>query len=68
MLPGLDYGYIIYIVSHTYRPQRCPDEIYDVMCRCHMPKRNQRITFDQIVEEFSKEDIMKLMGEIVASN
>ena len=33
------------------------------MSRCHMHKRNERITFDQIVEEFSKEDILKLMGE-----
>lgn len=28
-----------------------------------MHKRNERISFDQIVEEFSKEDILKLMGE-----
>lgn len=45
------------------RPPRCPDEIFDVMSRCHMHNQNERITFDQIVEEFSKEDILKLMGE-----
>lgn len=45
------------------RPLRCPDEIFDVMCRCHMHNQNERITFDQIVEEFSKENILKLMGE-----
>ena len=48
---------------HTCRPRNCPDEIADVMSRCHMHKRNERITFEQIVEEFSKEDILKLMGE-----
>ena len=48
---------------HTRRPRNCPDEIADVMSRCHMHKRNERITFEQIVEEFSKEDILKLMGE-----
>jgi hypothetical protein len=46
-----------------HRPPRCPDEIFDVMYRCHMHNQNERITFDQIVEEFSKEDILKLMGE-----
>ena len=33
------------------------------MYRCHMHDKSERITFDQIVEEFSKEDILKLMGE-----
>lgn len=28
-----------------------------------MHNQNERITFDQIVEEFSKENILKLMGE-----
>ena len=51
------------LLLSLYRPKSCPDEIYDVMCRCHMHKRNERISFDQIVEEFSKEDILKLMGE-----
>lgn len=53
----------IYDVVFFCRPPRCPDEIFDVMCRCHMHNQNERITFDQIVEEFSKEDILKLMGE-----
>ena len=46
-----------------HRPVRCPDEIYDVICRCHKHGSNERITFNQIVEEFSREDILKLMGE-----
>ena len=51
------------MLSIFCRPLRCPDEIFDVMCRYHMHNQNERITFDQIVEEFSKEDILKLMGE-----
>ena len=46
-----------------HRPPRCPDEIYDVMCRCHRHEREDRITFDEIVEVFCKENILKLMGE-----
>ena len=55
--------YYVMIDVAVCRPPRCPNEIYDVMCRCHMHNQNERITFNQIVEEFSKEDILKLMGE-----
>ena len=45
-------------VPHAHnRPENCPEDFYTVMSKCHKYSPKERITFEKIVEAFSKHNI-----------
>ena len=45
-------------ILHAHnRPENCPEDFYTVMSKCHKYSPKERITFEKIVEAFSKHNI-----------